>query len=466
VGLLGSGESQKEVGHLYPLSTDSSLRLAYLWAHTLPCPNPSCRVTVPLLKQRWLVRSTNRSVAVNLLPTDVGVRFEVVEGNGISGDPSEGTIKNGAMRCPVCLQGVYDQDKIKDACCKSVGVQPICVVAVKDGESKRYIPFSTQDLEAVKQAERAYEALSKTSVGGISVVPDELVGTDYEWALTVSLFGLKKWSQQHTARQLLALVAFSSWIREAPISEDAEYGVAVRAMLTMAHGRLADKCAAHCRWRSDGEYVENTFCRQALSMSWDYAEINPFSGQMGDWTGCLDWVLRNIEALSTIATPASVQRGSATRLPIESESIHSVLTDPPYYDAVPYADLSDFFYVWHKRCMRHVLPDLYRTPVTPKAEELVQQSARYTAAPKRKKTREFFERGMGDAFAEMARVLCDDGIIGVMFAHKTTTAWEALIKGLNDAGGQVTSTWPIHTEMKARLRAKRSAALARSTTCD
>lgn len=112
--------------------------------------------------------------------------------------------------------------------------------------------------------------------------------------------------------------------------------------------------------------------------------------------------------------------------------------------------------------MRQSLPDLYRTPVTPKAEELVQQSARYTAADKRKKTKEFFENGMRASFSEMSRVLCTNGIIGIMFAHKTTAAWEALIQGINTAGGQVTSTWPIHTEMKARLRAKKSAALASS----
>src|SRR5262249_39357568 len=138
--------------------------------------------------------------------------------------------------------------------------------------------------------------------------------------------------------------------------------------------------------------------------------------------------------------------------------------DPPYYDAVPYADLSDYFYVWHKRCLGGVLKELYRTPVTPKAQELVQQSNRYTPEHKRKKTREFYQAGMKAAFLEMNRVLTSDGIAGVVFAHKTTAAWEALIQGLHDAGLHVTSTWPIHTEMKARLRAKDSAALASSVT--
>jgi adenine-specific DNA methylase len=129
---------------------------------------------------------------------------------------------------------------------------------------------------------------------------------------------------------------------------------------------------------------------------------------------------------------------------------------------VPYADLSDFFYVWHKRCLGAFLPDLYRTSVTPKAQELVHQSSRYTPEAKRKKTRHFFESGMRDAFSEMSRVLSASGIGGVMFAHSSTSAWEALIRGMLDAGIFVTSSWPLHTERKGRLRARNSAALASS----
>lgn len=455
-------KARQQIGRLYPNGSDGAIRLAYLWAHTLPCPNPACRATVPLMKQRWLVRSNNRSVAIQLLERNGGVEFGIAEGDAIDGDPSEGTIQNGEMRCPVCQQGFYDKESIKEACCKSLGVRPICTVSSRESVSREYAPFSQADLECVELAKARCTEVSNERVDGLAFLPDELVGTDFEWALTVSLFGLKRWSQQFNPRQLLALATFASLIREAPISEDKEYSTAVRALLTMAHGRLADKCAIHCLWRSDGEYVEHVFGRQALSMSWDYAEVNPFSGQMGDWTSCLQWVLRNIESASEINGFAKVYRGSATRLPLAAGTIQAVVTDPPYYDAVPYADLSDFFYVWHKRCMRQSLPDLYRTPVTPKAEELVQQSARYTAADKRKKTKEFFENGMRASFSEMSRVLCANGIIGIMFAHKTTAAWEALIQGINTAGGQVTSTWPIHTEMKARLRAKKSAALASS----
>jgi putative DNA methylase len=457
-------KARQEIGHLYPDGQDGSTRLAYMWAHTLPCPNPTCRVTVPLLKQRWLANTGKRKIAIELVSKPGGVGFEIKEGASVTGDPSEGTVTMGVMRCPVCQQGVYDKDAIKKAVSTSLGLQPICVVSSKDGGTRKYEPYSPADLAAFAEAGRLFTEVAKQAEGGISAIPDELIGTDYEWAITPPLFGLPKWSQQFNPRQALALAVFSKHVRKALDGKDDEYSTAVRAMLTMTHGRLADKCAIHCVWNAVGEKLENVFGRPAISMSWNYAELNPFSGRMGDWTANLEWVLRNVEAAAFIDHPAEVRRGNATRLPEDDQSLHAIITDPPYYDAVPYADLSDFFYVWHKRCLGGVFKELYRTPVTPKAQELVQQSNRYTPEPKRKKTREFYQSGMRSAFAEMGRALTAGGIVCVVFAHKTTAAWEALIQGLHDAGLHVTSTWPIHTEMKSRLRAKESAALASSVT--
>lgn len=201
-------------------------------------------------------------------------------------------------------------------------------------------------------------------------------------------------------------------------------------------------------------------------MSWDYCEVNPFSGKSGDFTGQLKWVEKVIRAntFDGSCVSPSAERGSATRLPLADASIECVVTDPPYYDAVPYADLSDFFYVWLKRALGRVSPDLFRTPLTPKADELVQQSEKVTPAKKRKKTKDFFERGMEQAMCEMARTLCEGGLAAVMFAHKTTSAWEQLIAGLLKSGMVVRASWPFHTELKNRLRGQGSAALASSVT--
>ena len=153
---------------------------------------------------------------------------------------------------------------------------------------------------------------------------------------------------------------------------------------------------------------------------------------------------------------ATVNRGSATRLPFDDQFLDCVATDPPYYDAVPYSDLSDFFYVWIKRSLGKSYAELIRTPVTPKTDELVQQSEKVTPAEKRKKTKDFFERGMEQAMREVSRCLRPNGIAAVMFAHKTTAAWEQLISGLLGAGLIVNASWPFHTELKNRLRGQDS----------
>lgn len=199
-------------------------------------------------------------------------------------------------------------------------------------------------------------------------------------------------------------------------------------------------------------------------MVWDYAEANPFGGSVGDYASSILWNGWNavVGASGTAAQPATVRRASASALPIEDGHIAAVITDPPYYDAVPYADLSDFFYVWHKRTLGSIHPELLRTPLTPKKQELISYGP--SGHPINDKKPEWYESGMGEAFAEMSRVILKGGVVAVMFAHKTTAAWERLITGLNRRGLVVTASWPFHTEMKTRLRAMASAALASSVT--
>lgn len=456
-------KARQEIGHLYPAESDGSVRLAYLWAHTLPCPNPVCRVTVPLMRQRWLATKEGRQVAINFLSKGGKIDFEFKDRDFSTGDYSKGTISNGAMQCPICHQGGYDKDEMKKVVRISLGLQPICVVLATTSGLKKYPPFSPEDLKAFEEAKRLFSELVRCSEESLTSIPDEIINTDFDWAITPPLFGLTKWSQQFNPRQAVALAVFAKHVRSVlQSSEDDEYARAVRALLTMIHGRLADKCAIQCIWNTTGENLEHAFSRQAISMPWDYGELNPFSGRMGDWQANIDWVLRSIVFCSVASGEATVRRGSATRLPEQDGSFHAIITDPPYYDAVPYADLSDFFYIWHKRCLATSFPELYRTPLTPKTQELVQQSNRYSSPSKRKKTRDFFENGMREAFAEMARVLTDGGIGGVMFVHSSTSAWEALIRGMLDAGVYVTASWPLHTERTGRLRARNSAALASS----
>lgn len=195
-------------------------------------------------------------------------------------------------------------------------------------------------------------------------------------------------------------------------------------------------------------------------MTWDYAEPSPFSGSSGDWQSNLDWVLRYIENNSwSVQARAEARRSSATDLPHADNSLDAILTDPPYYDNVPYAALSDFFYVWLKRTVGDHFPDLFSTPVVPKADEAIMEPTRHEST---REAKAFFEEMLGKAFREMHRVLKPGGVAVIVYAHKTTEGWETMLNGLTEAGFVVTGSWPIHTEMKSRLRSAQSAALASS----
>jgi len=197
-------------------------------------------------------------------------------------------------------------------------------------------------------------------------------------------------------------------------------------------------------------------------MVWDYAEVNPFSGFTGDWNSAVGWVVQVIEhASAAAAVPALLKQGDASRLTLEDDFLDAVVTDPPYYDAVPYADLSDFFYVWLKRTLGDLYPEVFATPLTPKSAEIVEMS-RLDKARYGHKDKAFYEGQMTKAFAEAGRVLKPDGVVVVVFAHKSTAAWETLLNSLLTAGLVVSASWPLNTEMSTRLRARDSAALASS----
>jgi len=264
----------------------------------------------------------------------------------------------------------------------------------------------------------------------------------------------------------MALATFAAASKDAAKyverSDESEYGTAVCAFLALGVSRLADFMSSICIFNNvGGRGVKNTFARQALPMVWDYAESAPFNEQGANWQACIDAATKTITK-GTLPTAASVMRGSATAISLKDDGVDAVVTDPPYYDSVPYSDLSDFFYVWLKRSVVGRLVDDFRTPLTPKQNEII---AYYGTGQRAiHKPPEWYEERMGQAFVETHRVLNSDGVACVMFAHKTTTAWEAIIAALIRAGLIVTASWPIRTERAARMVAQNTASLASSVT--
>ncbi len=337
------------------------------------------------------------------------------------------------------------------------------MVTLRPGEQGRHYRLTTEaDYAAVRLAQaRVAEILGEWERGGkqgLCPVPDEPLPPIGTLGFRVQRYGMLQWGDLFTARQKAALTTFSGLMGESRSHTDS-----IRTCLAIAVGKNADYCSSLGSWHLSGEKVRNLFARQAIPMVWDFTESNPFSNATGNWMAHIEWVARVIDHQCS-SSVAEIQAVDATAHSLPDQSTDVWFTDPPYYDAVPYADLSDFFLGWLKR----TLPShpLVRDPfdpdniLSPKTREIVQDETKRDGG--RLKDRNWFEETMAQAFAEGRRVLSEAGVGSVVFAHKTTEGWEALLSGMIRGGWTITGSWPIATEMSSRLRARDSAALATS----
>ncbi|MDR7548298.1 MAG: DUF1156 domain-containing protein, partial [Armatimonadota bacterium] len=481
-GALVKARAEKELAEYYPHDPDGARPIAYLWARTVRCEAPKCGAEIPLARSFWLSKKAGRRRALRYrIVRHAGrapdVVFEVFEPKTEAEVP-KGTVSRGNATCPACgavlrVERVRSQlsaqrggaDVVFDGQGQRIGgARLLAVVTIRPGEQGRHYRLPTErDYQAVWKSQKQLQAiLDEWERGGkkdLCPVPDEplpfMSGT-----FNVPLYGITAWGDLFTARQKLALVTFSRLVREL----EASVPEAVRLGMALVVNRCADRLSTVCRWNLPGQKIEGTFSRQALPIVWDFAEVSPFSDATGGYDGALEWIAEVIEAWPGSPIGQTLV-ADATEHPLPDDAATVWLTDPPYYFAVPYADLSDFFFVWLKR----TLPGypLLRDPfdptnrLTPKAREICEMK-HWDPQRYGRKDKAFFEEGMWKAFVEGRRVLREDGVGCVVFAHKTTEGWEALLSGLVRAGWVVTASWPITTEMGSRLRARESAALAAS----
>ena len=475
-------QAEKKLSDLYPKDPDGATPIAYLWARTVRCEAPKCGAEIPLMRSMWLCRKPNRKWALKPSVREDGavprVSFDIFEPRS-DREVVAGTVARARATC-VCCRAVMPPDRVRfqlaaqkggaDAVFdedgeRVGGARLTAVVTLKPGEPGRHYRLPTEaDYEAVRKAqERVADILEEWESGGrqgLCPVPDEPLPPVGTLGFRVQRYGMLRWGDLFTARQKAALTKFVSLFDQ---KESPSYSDSLRTGLALAISKNADYCSALGSWHLSGEKVSHLFARQAIPMVWDFTESSPLCDATGNWMAHVEWVAKVIDQQS-VTGMGQIQAADAIEHPLPDQASGVWFTDPPYYDAVPYADLSDFFLVWLRRSLpSHPLLRNTFDPgdhLSPKVPEAVQDETKISNG--QPKTREWFEETMATAFAEGSRVLHEDGIGSVVFAHKSTEGWEALLSGLIRGGWTITGSWPIATEMGARLRARESAALATS----
>jgi hypothetical protein len=474
-----------ELSEFYPVDTTGARPIAYIWVRTIKCESPNCGADIPLIRGFWLCKKAGRQRALRhrvVRPSGCApdVEFEVFEPHGTS-DVSKGTVSRAKAVC-LCCGNVLSPERVRTQLSlqqggadtifdekgnRIGGARLLAVVTLRPGETGRHYRLASKDdYMAVFAAQvKLRQILDRWECGGkkgLRPVPDEPTpvggGSGAGRAFSVQKYGIMTFGQLFSARQRLALATYVHHIQGAD-------SLCERELLALVVSKTAERNNSVCDWMVDVECPGHLYTQQVIPAAWDFAEAVPIGGSSGSFQLALKNTATNAHACYCGSSKAGdIAQSDATDPCLPDASSEVFFTDPPYYDAVPYSDLSDFFYVWLRRALpEHPLlhdPFAPTNPLSPKGREIVQDEVRdFDGHPK---DRLFFERRMGAAFSQGKRVLQENGIGCVVFAHKTTEGWEALLSGMIRGGWTITGSWPIATERSARMRARESAALESS----
>ena len=446
-----------KIGHLYPPAElpegGEATVIAWLWARTIPCANPACGIAMPLKTTFQATKKKgNEHWMKPVVNNDAKTVSFVVQDNDV-GVPTGGTVNRDGATCIACdstapLSYVRQQSRAGN-----LGEVMTCIVA--EGDRKRLFLSPTEEhIQAAVSAKPAWRPTGS--------LPEQALG------FRVQRYGFTEWHQLFTERQLVVLNTFSDLtvdLRELLTKDGAskEYADAIVTYIALAIGRVTNSSSNLALWQNLGDKVAQVFVRHALAMVWDFAETNVFSGSTQNWLGQIEWVAEVVEGLSGYVNPGEVyQADAATTLYVENGPV--IVTDPPYYDNIGFADLSDYFYVWLRPLFRSVYPDLFAGISVPKDEEMV-------AAPRFENTRDRFETLLGKSLRIIRERCSPDFPSSIFYAYKqheeeregrTSTGWETMLTAVVNAGFQIVGTWPMRTERPGRPRSLESNALASS----
>ncbi|EKF23781.1 hypothetical protein C731_2149 [Mycolicibacterium hassiacum DSM 44199] len=465
-------EAEKRIGDLYPKATlpdgSEATVIAWIWARTVTCPNPGCGIAMPLVRSWWLGKKKGKESYVVPSVVDGKVHFSIGHDPKSAPQP-DGTVGRTGATCIGCGTAVELKYIRAEGQSGRIGAKLMAIVAEQD-RSRVY-------LEPTHEHEVAASVCRPENIPS-GELPSQALG------FRVQAYGFKEYTDLFTPRQLTTLTTFSDLVLEArervradalaagiPDGDNLEaggtgaaaYGDAVATYLGMAVSRLADIANSLCRWENTKGQIRNLFARQAIPMVWDYAETTPFGKAAGSYLVSLGSIVKAIRVVGDRS--GHTEQASATN---RSFGGYVISTDPPYYDNIGYADLSDFFYVWLRRSLRSIHSELFQTMLTPKANELVANPYRYGGKDGAKR---YFENGLHEVFRRAREAALPDYPITTYYAFKqsettdsgeTSTGWESFLEGIISSGWAVTSTWPLRSELENRPRSLGSNALASS----
>ncbi|OBK03534.1 hypothetical protein A5746_20670 [Mycolicibacterium conceptionense] len=453
--------AREHLGHLYP-EVDGRTAIAYIWARTVTCPNPGCGMETPLARSWWLGKKKGREAYIvprvsadSTHPAGLGVTYEI--GHSANGPSIPGTVsgRQGAT-CLACQASITSSYLKAEGEAGRIGSHLMAIAL--EGERKRIYVAPTNDQVAKALVDRPTEA------------PDAELAANSQY-MGAPLYGMKTTSSLFTNRQLTTMLTFCDLVKEArqQVLIDGgtqHYADTIAMYLGLGVSRYSNFINSLCQWRPDAgkEQVGHLFARQAIPMMWDFAEANPFSNSAGGWIPAFQFVPKALEYLPNGST-GEVEQADASK---RSYDGMLVSTDPPYYDNVPYADLSDFFYVWLRQTIRPIFPSAFTTITVPKDDELVANPQRHSG---KEGAKNYFESGFRDVFSRIRTATIAGYPITVYYAFKqaetqgsttTSTGWETLLEGMLQSGWAVTATWPLRSELGNRIRSIGSNALASS----
>jgi putative DNA methylase len=452
-------EAEKDLAKFYPKDQDGATPIAYLWARTITCEGPRCGVEIPLIRNMQITQGGREWHYKWLFPKEGKIEVQICEGEKSKSRPS---VAGGSVTCPrhecgytTAAQAVRNQLQRQNGGADNARLLAVYTQSLM---GRRFRSPIEADRVAVRSAfdRRISNPLPLDEINEVRPYKNT------RGLSAVTRIGITKFEYLYSARQLLTLRTFQEYLLKIPTEHlDPEFLRAVQAVLHCAASRFIFQNCSLSRWNAARSTIEGAFGKQALQVVWDFAESNPIGDGPANWRGALEWVLKVVQANQCLPRQATVSKARAQDQTLPDDMASALITDPPYFAAIPYADLSNVFYVWEREFYRKVFPDLFNEGLVNQQDEIIVTNANRSQEGAIKDGA-FYKDEMVKALSAARNIVAPNGIGVVVFADSSTTSWEAILGAVIEAGWIVTGSWPIDTELQARTQADGAASLQSS----